>query len=296
VYGKFIVFLFFFHLVGSLGWSMTYHALKPGETLAEIANAYYGDPEKAVILLQYNGIPDPKKVLPGTKIAIPQVIRYGVKEGDTLAKIANRFLGDRRRYQVLATINGLDSPQALTIGSTLKLPFDFPHTVKKGESLATIADRYYGDKNQFDLIASYNFLTDPRGIKPGTEIRIPIVDLEIKAKSPPPGQSQKELLLPEEQLGFPWLEKGIHLYLTGDYREALENLKEALKRGLNREDDVCKSYRFLAYCHITLGERDLGKRAFEQALTIYPSLKLDPTYTSPKILKVFEEVQGARKR
>jgi len=296
VYRKFIVFFSVFHLVGSVGWSMTYHALRPGETLVEVANAYYGDREKAIILLQYNGIPDPKKILPGTKIAIPQVIRYAVKEGDTLAKIANRFLGDRRRYQVLASINGLDSPQALTIGSTVKLPFDIPYTVKKGESLATIAERYYGDQNQFHLIASYNFITDPRGIKPGTEILIPIVDLEITAKLIPPGESQKELLLPEEQLGFPWLEKGIHLYLAGEYREALENLKEALKRGLNREDDVCKTYRFLAYCYITLGERDLGRRALEQALAIRPSLKLDPTYTSPKILKVFEQVQGERRR
>ncbi len=275
---------------------MTYHALRPGETAAELAHAYYGDREKAIILLQYNGIRDPKKILPGTKIAIPQIIRYAVKEGDTLAKIADRFLGDRRRYQVLASINGLDSPQALTIGSTIKVPFDIPYTVKKGESLATIAERYYGNPNQFDLIASYNFIADPRAIKPGTDLLIPIVDLEIKAKSAPPAESPKDLLLPEEQLGFPWLEKGIHLYLAGEYREALQNLKEALTRGLNREDDICKTYRFLAYCHITLGERDLGRRAFGQALALRPGLKLDPTYTSPKIMKVFEEVQAEKRR
>jgi len=296
VYKKLVLFVSLFHLVASDGWPTTYHALRPGETVAEVANAYYGDRDKAIILLQYNRLSDPKKILPGTKIAIPQVVRYTVNEGDTLAKISHRFLGDQRRYQVLASVNHLDSPQALTIGSTLTIPFDIPHTVKSGESLTTIAHRYYGDPDRFTLIASYNFMTDPRAIKPGTEILIPIVDLEIRAKPTPSGQSPKVLLLPEEQLGFPWLEKGVHLYLAGEYGAATENLTEALNRGLKREDDICKTYRFLAYCHITLGEKDLGKKAFEKALAIRPSLKLDPTYTSPKIMRVFKEVQAERRR
>jgi len=293
---KGILFVFLFQLVSSAGWSMTYHALRPGETLADVAKAFYGDRDKATLLLQYNRIPDPKKILPGTKIAIPKIIQYTVKKGDTLATIAHRFLGDQRRYRFLASINHLDSPKSLTIGSTIKIPFDISHNVKKGESLTTIANRYYGDPNKFHLIASYNFITDPRAIKPESEILIPIINLEIGPKATPIEQSPNTPLLSEEQLGFPLLEKGIHLYFTGEYRAALESLMEALKRGLKREDDMCKTYRFLAYCHIALGEKNLGKRAFEEALAINPGLKLDPTYISPKIMEVFEEARGKRGR
>ncbi len=275
---------------------MTYHALSPGETVADVAKAFYGDQDKAILLLQYNRITDPKKILPGTKIAIPKIIQYTVKKGDTLTTIAHRFLGDPRRYQFLASINHLDSPQSLTIGSTIKIPFDIPHIVKRGESLSIIANRYYGDPNKFHLIASYNFITDPRAIKPESEILIPIVNLEIGSKSTPIRQSPNAPLLPEEQLGFPWLEEGIHLYFTGEYRAALQSLMEALKRGLKREDDICKTYRFLAYCHIALGERNLGKGAFEKALAIRPNLKLDPTYISPKIMGIFKEAQGRKGR
>jgi len=282
--------------MGSVAWSTTYHALRPGETLADVAKAYYGDRDRAMLLLQYNRIPDPKKIYPGTKIAIPSVIRYTVQKGDTLAKIAYRFLGDRRRHRVLASINHLDSPQALTVGNSLKIPFDLPHIVKKGESLAMIADRYYGDPKKFDLLASYNFLTDPRGIEPGSEIFIPIVDLEIVAKSTSVSESAKALLLPEEQVGFPWLERGINLYLAGEYRTAVQSLRESVKRGLEREDDICKAYRFLAYCHIALGETDLGKRAFERTLVISPNLELDPTYVSPKIMKIFGKVKAEKRR
>lgn len=296
MYKKFIFLIFLFHLVGSVGWSMTYHALRPGETVADVAKAYYGDRDKAILLMKFNRIPDPKKIRPGTRIAIPKIIRYSVKKGDTLATIARRFLGDHRRYRVLASINRLDSSQSLSIGSTIKIPIEIPHIVKKGESLAIIANRYYGDPNTFSLIASYNFITDPQEIKPGTKILIPIINLEIGEKSTPVSEPLKPPLLPEQQLGFPWLEKGIHLYFAGEYRSALQNLMEALKRGLKREDDIGKSYRFLAYSHIALGERNLGKRAFEKALAIHPRLQLDPTYISPKIMKVFEEVRTKKRR
>ncbi len=296
MYKKLIFLIFLFHLVGSGSWSMTYHALKPGETVADVARSHYGDRDKAALLLKYNRISDPKKILPGTRIAIPKIMRYTVKKGDTLATIARRFLRDHRRYQVLASINHLDPSHSLSVGSIIKIPIEIPHTVKSGESLAIIAKRYYGDPNTFSLIASYNFITDPQSIKPGTEILIPIVNLEIWEESPSMSESPKPPLLPEAQVGFPMLEKGIHLYFAGEYRSALENLKEALKRGLKRKDDIAKSYRFLAYSHIALGQRNLGKRAFEKALAIHPGLQLDPTYISPKIMKVFEEVQTRRKR
>ncbi len=283
-------------MVGSVGWSMTYHALRPGETVADVAKANYGDRDKAIFLLQYNRISDPKKILPGTRIAIPKIIRYTVKKGDTLATIARRFLGDHRRYEVLASLNRLNPSQPLGVGSIIKIPIEIPHVVKSGESLAIIANRYYGDPDTFSLIASYNFITDPQALKPGTEILIPIITLEVSETSASMNESSKSPLLPEEQLGFPWLEKGIHLYFAGDYRSALQNLMEALTRGLKREDDIGKSYRFLAYCHIALGERDLGKKAFEKALAIDPKLELDPTYISPKIMKVFEEVQTRKRR
>lgn len=282
--------------MGSAGWSMTYHALRPGETVADVAKVYYGDLDKAILLMKFNRISDPKKIRPGTRIAIPKIIRYSVKKGDTLATIARRFLGDHRRYRVLASMNHLDSSRALSIGGTIKIPIEIPHIVEKGESLAMIANRYYGDPDTFNLIASYNFMANPQEIKPGAEILIPIINLEIGEGSIPMNQLPKPHLLPEQQSGFPLLEKGIHLYFAGEYRSAVQNLKEALRTGLRREDDIGKSYRFLAYCHIALGERNLGKKAFQKALAIDPGLQLDPTYISPKIMKVFEEVRSKKRR
>ena len=176
-------------------WSVTYHALQPGETVVDVARAYYGDNEKAPILLWYNRISDPKKILPGTKIAIPTITRYPVKKGDTLGTLAHQFLGDQRRHKFLAMINHFKSTQALTIGSIIVIPFHIPHVVKKGESLTVIANRYFGDPNKFHLIKSYNFIDDPRAIDPGMEILIPIVDVEVKAGFDPSRHASTSALL-----------------------------------------------------------------------------------------------------
>jgi tetratricopeptide (TPR) repeat protein len=55
------------------------------------------------------------------------------------------------------------------------------HVVQKGETLAIIAKKYYGDYKKFNMIAQYNRLADATQIEVGQEIMIP----EIGMGSPP---------------------------------------------------------------------------------------------------------------
>jgi len=50
------------------------------------------------------------------------------------------------------------------------------HKVQSGESISTIAKRYYGDPRQYELIARYNNLPDATQIRLGLELKIPQVD------------------------------------------------------------------------------------------------------------------------
>lgn len=52
-------------------------------------------------------------------------------------------------------------------------------------------------------------------------------------------------------------------------------------------------YTYLAYTYIALGENDKGKESFEKALAVDSSLTLDPTFVSPKIIAIFNEVKTA---
>ena len=59
------------------------------------------------------------------------------------------------------------------------------------------------------------------------------------------------------------------------------------------EEERVQIYTYLAYTYVALGENDKAKESFKEALTLNPTLTLDPIYASPKIIAVFSEVKSA---
>lgn len=47
------------------------------------------------------------------------------------------------------------------------------HTVASGETMSSIAEKHYGDRNKWQLIAKANPLVDPANMKIGTKLTIP---------------------------------------------------------------------------------------------------------------------------
>lgn len=47
---------------------------------------------------------------------------YTVAVGDTLAKIAAKFLGDPMRYKELAAFNGISDPNRIRVGQVIRIP------------------------------------------------------------------------------------------------------------------------------------------------------------------------------
>lgn len=50
------------------------------------------------------------------------MINYTVKSGDTLAKIAQNFYGDSRRYIDIALYNSIANPDRIFVGQRLQIP------------------------------------------------------------------------------------------------------------------------------------------------------------------------------
>ncbi len=61
------------------------------------------------------------------------------------------------------------------------------HRIAAGESLSTIAKKYYGDPQEYKLLAAYNKIADPSKLKVGDEILIPGADEAASAASQPDG-------------------------------------------------------------------------------------------------------------
>lgn len=87
---------------------------------------------------------------------------YTIVEGDTLSEIAERY---GTTYQILAEYNNIPNADKIYAGQKIRIPNSSQsssamyYTVKKGDSLWAIAEKYYGNGSQYPKIKELNGLT-----------------------------------------------------------------------------------------------------------------------------------------
>src|SRR5690606_37890553 len=100
------------------------HTVRSGETLASIAQRYYGDPRRESILVAETGLTAQggAAIVVGLRLVIPWSTYHRVGPGETWAKLAERFYGDARRAFVLQEANrsGVEQPPE---GAELLVPY-----------------------------------------------------------------------------------------------------------------------------------------------------------------------------
>lgn len=117
---------------------------------------------------------------------------YTIVAGDTLASIAVRVYGEERAWFDIAQANPTIDPKQLQVGQIIQLPSrdtpkreevrppapgrDQTYTVRPGDNLSRIANKFYGDSAKWDLIYARNrqkIGPRPDAIKVGMELVIP---------------------------------------------------------------------------------------------------------------------------
>src|SRR5260370_19768273 len=96
--------------VSSPGHALGYsHIVKPGETLAQIADRVYGDAKLETVLVGANALDAQggTVIAPGMHLDIPAPGHHTVMQGDTWAELALSWLGtgDPARTELLARAN-----------------------------------------------------------------------------------------------------------------------------------------------------------------------------------------------
>lgn len=154
---------------------------KPEETLSHVALVHYGEPKKMVYLLTVNGLSDPDRLPSGKRLTIPVVWTYKVQKGDDLARLAKKHLGDPKRAEFLAWLNGVKDTKDLKPGASLTIPFVVQHSVQEGQSLLDVARRYYWSTKPAGLLRKFNGRRT-NALKPGEILAVPIYDREAQAE------------------------------------------------------------------------------------------------------------------
>ncbi|HET9919996.1 MAG TPA: LysM peptidoglycan-binding domain-containing protein [Ktedonobacteraceae bacterium] len=116
---------------------------------------------------------------------------YTVQSGDTLSSIAQQAYGDANQWQRIYNANQQvigNNPNLLQVGEVLFIPVLSPtpganYTVQSGDTLSSIAQRAYGDANQWQVIYNANrqvIGNDPNLIRAGMVLFIPKVTVQPK--------------------------------------------------------------------------------------------------------------------
>ena len=150
---------------------------KPDETLAQIARVHYGSAKKKIYLMPTNGITDPAQIGKRKRLWVPTVWRYRIKRGDSLTRLARKFLKDSSRAEFLMWLNRIEDPKDLEVGRLITMPFLIRHRVQEGQNMVDLAKRYYFRAKPAGLLRKFN-QKRTNVLKPGEIILIPIYDPE----------------------------------------------------------------------------------------------------------------------
>jgi LysM repeat protein len=278
------------------------HTVRPGETLASIAEAYYGDPRRESVLVTENGLMSGggSAIVVGLRLVVPSVSYHRVQEGETWAELATRYYGDPSRAFVLIDVNAGKAGAQPDVGAELLIPYPLRHVVDQTEALRKIAKMYYKDQGDLTTIRRFNEIGS-RVVR-GQIVLVPLADLVLTAagkqlaqqqsEDPPRGGDirEKQVLIDAQ------LPKLRELVRGGDYAGAVGLANRLIGSGDLSASQIVSIHRELATALCALGRDELAKDAFATMLEEQPDAELDGVRTSPKVLRVFEQAQKEHTR
>ncbi|MFA5712086.1 alpha/beta hydrolase-fold protein [Mycolicibacterium sp.] len=97
---------------------------------------------------------------------------HTVVAGETLSALALRFYGDAELYPLIAAAGGIDDPDVLAVGRHLIFPDFTRYRAAPGDTLPSLATRFYGDADLAWLIARASGLPESAVLTPGQELII----------------------------------------------------------------------------------------------------------------------------
>ncbi len=278
------------------------HVVREGETLASIAQQYYGDPQRESVLVAENGLTAQggSAIVVGLRLVIPWVQHHIVQEGETWAQIAQRYYGDRRRQFLLTRANGGAAGEQPAVGAELLIPYPLRHVAGQNENLRRLATSYYPEMgaDATRLLRRFNGM---RGLRParGQVVLVPLSDLTLSEE----GRQIIEEATGEEMAGgrirqlqqqiderIPELREDVK---GGRYAEAVSLGNRLLGGGQLTGNQIVSIQRELGTAYVALERADLAVEAFAAAISVQPDLELDVARTSPTVLRAFSQAKEA---
>lgn len=273
------------------------HAVQEGDTVASIAQRYYGDPTREAVLREANRMKGGGEngLLPGSWLFIPVVTFYRVGQDETWKSIAVRFYGKEARATALIEANGGSRRVQPDEGAELLVPYPLRHLVVPGETLAKIAELYLPD-SPTSLKRLRQFNPGAR-IERGRVVLVPLSDLRLAGEGRAEaaeafmraagGGAAKEAQ-DEVEASLPEL---IRQVKEAHFAEAVAMGNRLLGARALTSTQAVTIQKELGVAYVALERGDLAEASFRAALGLQPNLELDTVRTSPRVLDAFNRAK-----
>jgi len=269
------------------------HIVQAGDTLAAIAERYFGKIQHERLLVAANrldlqgGIP----LVVGMRLEVPTTSHYIVKKGDTWAVLSQKFLGQSQRSDVLSMSNGSSPWMTPEPGARIVIPYNLSLLIASDETVVSIAQKYLGDRNKAWMLTRYNDLKKGN-LERGAVILVPLTDIELseegqriatdfkgmEADSASTDQRREQKRVAGE---IPALIADVH---GGRYVDAVARANRFVATHSLTTPQLAIVYRQLLEAYVALDAQGLAAAACGEWKTADPTAILDAVRLSPKIM------------
>lgn len=270
------------------------HVVREGETLASIAERFYGKLQHERLLVAANALDRQggSPIVPGMRLEVPAVWHHRVRQGETWDDLATRFLGGAFRSVVLSQANGSSPWLTPDEGAEIVVPYNLTLIVSRDESIVSIALRYLGDNTKAWMLTQYNRLHNPM-VKRGEVLLIPLVDLTLTELGKNAANTAAAMLSSQadgtvrsvQHLVESELPALIADVRQARYVDAVRRGNRFLSQGELTKKQLATIQRQLLEAYVALGATGLAAGACSGWKATDPLFNLNPVYTSPKIVE-----------
>lgn len=276
------------------------HRVAAGDTLASIAEKYYGriQYERLLVAANFLDARGGTPIMRGMRLEVPALEHRKVATGDTWETLAADLLGSPSRADVLSMANGSSPWLAPEDGSEIEVPYNLRVIVGEGEQITQVAYRHLGDMNKAWMLDRYNGL-DGKKLARGDVVLVPLTDLPLT-------QAGREALT--QALGATCSEAGglgkktqrkiaqeipalVADVRAGRYVDAVTRGTRFVATGMLTEPQLALVHQKLTEAYVALDAVGLAAASCAEWRKRDPAARLDPALYSPKIVAACEHAE-----
>jgi LysM repeat protein len=269
------------------------HIVKPGETLAQIAGRVYGDSKYEAVLVGANAldVQGGTVIVPGMRLEVPAPGHHTVVHGETWADLALSWLGtnDIARADLLARANRSVPWVPPVEGQEVEIPAVVTYIAGDGETVNSIAARFWGDPNRGWELDPYN-RREGIFVKRGEVVLIPLPRLKLTNEGKSEARMAAEwdgpsggMVLAQQQRADAELPQLLADVRYGRYIEVLARGNRILGSGSLTHPQLAVVQRALLEAYAAIDAHPAAVAACAAWRANDPSVTLDPIRVSPKI-------------